>query len=39
VRFDPAFVNANLQNAATFGIYSSTLTQSRRMEFAARFTF
>ena len=39
VRFDPAFVNANLQNAANFGIYSNTLTQSRRMEFAARFQF
>ena len=39
VRFDAATVNANLQNAATFGIYSSTLTQSRRMEFGARFTF
>jgi hypothetical protein len=39
VRFDAATVNASLQNAATFGVYSGTLTQSRRMEFGARFTF
>jgi hypothetical protein len=39
VRFDPAFVNANLQNVAVFGQYTNTLTQSRRLEFAARFSF
>jgi hypothetical protein len=39
VRFDPAFINTNLQNAAVFGQYTNTLTQSRRMEFAARFQF
>jgi carboxypeptidase family protein len=39
VRFDVANINANLQNQATFGLYSNTLTTSRRMEFAARFTF
>jgi hypothetical protein len=39
VRFDPAFVSANLQQAASFGQYSNTLTTSRRMEFAARVIF
>jgi len=39
VRFDPAFINANLQNTAVFGLYSNTLTQSRRMEFALRYSF
>jgi hypothetical protein len=39
VRFDPAFVNANLQNTAVFGQYSNTLGPERRLEFAARFSF
>jgi len=39
VRFDPAFVNANLQNTAVFGQYTNTLTLARRFEFAGRFTF
>ena len=39
VRFDPAFINANLQNTAVFGQYTNTLTISRRFEFGARFTF
>ena len=39
VRFDPATISANLQNSATFGQYSQTLTNPRVMEFALRYQF
>ena len=39
VRFDAATISANLQNSATFGQYSQTLTNPRVMEFALRYQF
>ncbi|GAC1619810.1 MAG: hypothetical protein PVS2B2_06720 [Candidatus Acidiferrum sp.] len=39
VRFDAQSVSANLTTPATFGLYSNTLTNSRRMEFAVRYSF
>ncbi len=39
VRFDPASISASLSNQTSFGQYSLTLTQERRMEFAARISF
>jgi hypothetical protein len=39
VRFDAATASANLQNAATFGQYTQTLTNPRVMEFALRYQF
>ena len=39
VRFDPATVSANVQNSATFGLYTQTLTSPRVMEFALRYQF
>jgi hypothetical protein len=39
VRFDPATISASVQNSATFGQYSQTLTNPRVMEFALRYQF
>lgn len=39
VRFDPATISADVQNAASFGQYSQTLTNPRVMEFALRYQF
>jgi hypothetical protein len=39
VRFDPATASTSLQNAATFGQYTQTLTNPRVMEFALRYQF
>jgi hypothetical protein len=39
VRFDPKSVSNNANNSASFGVYSTQLTQSRRMQFSARYSF
>lgn len=39
VRFDVQSISANLQNSATFGQYSSTLTKPRVMQFSIRYEF
>jgi hypothetical protein len=39
VRFDAATASANVQNAASFGQYTQTLTNPRVMEFALRYQF
>ncbi len=39
VRFDPASISNNPYAGASFGRYSALLTQSRRMQFALRYSF
>jgi hypothetical protein len=39
VRFDPNSVSNNPYGGASFGRYSALLTQSRRMQFALRYSF
>ena len=39
VRFDPASVQNNPFNAGSFGVYSRTLVDSRRMQFSLRYGF
>ncbi len=39
VRFDPQSISANIQDAATFGLYSQTLTKPRVMQFSIRYEF
>ncbi len=39
VRFDPKSVQNNANTVSSFGSYSTLLTQSRRMQFSARYSF
>ena len=39
VRFDPASISNNPYGGESFGRYSALLTQSRRMQFALRYSF
>lgn len=39
VRFDSQGINNNIADAASFGVFTQTLTTERRMEFALRYQF